>query len=142
MAYSSSILSIGYERRTPDEFLRILLEHSVTTLIDVRELPISRKKGFSKTALASLLESAGISYVHLREAGNPYRKLRAEIDKCLDLYSHYLAENPEVLDRFTAALPAGVTAVMCYEQSHEMCHRSVLLGKLAGDRRLQSVVKA
>ena len=131
MSKTQRVISIGYEKRTPREFLDILKAHSVTTLIDVREAPISRKKGFSKTALSEYLTAAGITYIHLRAAGNPYRKLKQDIDQCLDLYSQHLTDHPEVVDLVHDALPSGPAAVMCYERLHEMCHRSVLLGALA-----------
>ncbi|MDR1430587.1 MAG: DUF488 domain-containing protein, partial [Propionibacteriaceae bacterium] len=40
-------------------------------LVDVRQTPISRKRGLSKTALGAALSEAGIDYIHLRELGNP-----------------------------------------------------------------------
>jgi uncharacterized protein (DUF488 family) len=43
----------------------------ITRLIDVRELPISRRKGFAKTALSTALAVAGIEYVHLKGPGDP-----------------------------------------------------------------------
>ena len=43
----------------------------VKRLLDVREAPISRRKGYSKTALAAALAASGIDYVHLRGLGTP-----------------------------------------------------------------------
>ncbi|SEM69999.1 DUF488 domain-containing protein [Nonomuraea pusilla] len=40
-------------------------------LVDVRLTPISRKRGFSKTALATALAAAGIACRHMRALGNP-----------------------------------------------------------------------
>jgi uncharacterized protein (DUF488 family) len=141
MTTTQSILSIGYEKRTPDELLEILRHHSITALIDVREAPISRKKGFSKSALATLLASAGIEYIHLRAAGNPYRKLKADIDECLQLYSKHLANHPEVVDLLSDTLPPGPVAVLCYERSHEMCHRSILLNALSAHSQAPKVIQ-
>ena len=42
------LLTIGYEGVKIEEFLDTLLEAEVTVLLDIRELPLSRKKGFSK----------------------------------------------------------------------------------------------
>jgi uncharacterized protein (DUF488 family) len=56
------LLTIGYEGRTIEEFVGELLAGSVETLIDVRELPLSRKRGFSKRALSTELAAAGIEY--------------------------------------------------------------------------------
>jgi hypothetical protein len=44
--------SVGYEKhRNSGEFARHLRRAGVERLIDVRELPISRRRGYAKTAL-------------------------------------------------------------------------------------------
>jgi uncharacterized protein (DUF488 family) len=49
-----------------------LLRHaSIDVLIDVRDVPLSRKKGFSKNGLAQILADADIEYVHLKGLGDP-----------------------------------------------------------------------
>jgi len=56
--HTGTIVSIGYEGRSLDEFVQALKGHRVDVLIDVRLTPISRKKGFSKTALSEALWSS------------------------------------------------------------------------------------
>jgi uncharacterized protein (DUF488 family) len=46
--------TIGYEGVSIDAFIATLKAAKVTLLLDVRELPISRRRGFSKTALSSI----------------------------------------------------------------------------------------
>lgn len=121
------VLSIGYERRSVDELIDILQLHSVAKLIDVRELPLSRRKGFSKSRLSERLNEAGITYSHVRVAGNPHRTDRANIQRCLGLYRDYLLRNPEVVDVVVNEIGGQYVAVLCYEREHEFCHRSVLL---------------
>src|SRR4029079_6536198 len=83
------IFTIGYEGNTVGEFLAALHNAGVERVIDVRALPLSRRPGFSKTALsgalehagrdcirakASLrgaLEEAGIEYLHPKALGTP-----------------------------------------------------------------------
>jgi uncharacterized protein (DUF488 family) len=50
-----TIATIGYEGSTIDDFVVALLHVSIDVLIDVRDLPLSRKKGFSKNQLAGAL---------------------------------------------------------------------------------------
>src|SRR5688572_1536945 len=69
----SELFTIGYEGRALDELLAMLSSHRIERVIDVRELPLSRRRGFSKTPLAAALRARGIDYVHVRTAGNPYR---------------------------------------------------------------------
>src|SRR3954453_21108705 len=72
MGTKSTILTtIGYEAAELDDFVATLLAAGITRLIDVRELPISRRRGFAKRALSEALADAGIVYVHLRGLGDP-----------------------------------------------------------------------
>lgn len=121
------VLSLGYERRSINELIGILKSYRIKKLLDVRESPHSRRKDFSKNALASSLEAAGIKYVHLRSAGNPHRQEKNDIRRCLRLYRAYLKRKPEVLDIVADEVMEMSTAVLCYERQHESCHRSVLL---------------
>ncbi|SDJ04236.1 Protein of unknown function, DUF488 [Lentzea albidocapillata subsp. violacea] len=68
---SPGIVGTGYERVDLDAFLVRLGEQRVDVLVDVRLNPISRKRGFSKTALTNAVTSASVDYVHLRGLGNP-----------------------------------------------------------------------
>ncbi len=49
------ILTIGYEGVSLTDFIATLKAHRVRQILDVRELPMSRRKGFSKTALSLAL---------------------------------------------------------------------------------------
>jgi uncharacterized protein (DUF488 family) len=122
-----TLVSLGYERRTIDEVIEILKAYGVKKLIDVRELPMSRKKGFSKGGLSSHLASAGITYLHMREAGNPYHKEKHNLEYCLQLYRSYLERHPEVIERIMSAVTEPRVAFLCYEREHLNCHRSILL---------------
>lgn len=120
------VISIGYERRSIDEFIELLKANDVKRLLDIREFPLSRKKGFSKKSLAAHLQQADIEYIHLRQAGNPFFKQRNELEKCLALYSEYLNNNPELVQNIAVELK-GTSAMLCYERCHTDCHRSILL---------------
>ena len=125
------IVSIGYEGRTPAELLHLLADERVTRLLDVRELPLSRRKGFSKTPLSRSLARAGIEYRHLPQAGNPYRRSRSPLVP----YRRRLRRHPEIL-RAVAAELAPRVAVLCVCREHARCHRSVLLEALSRRRAL------
>jgi uncharacterized protein (DUF488 family) len=143
---SRFLLTIGYEGRTIKEFVGELLDGAVQTLIDVRELPLSRKRGFSKRALASALDAAGIEYVHLRALGSPRdvrRKLYADgdYDAFFAAYNHHLADQDDAIHDALGLLERGSVCLMCYEASHEKCHRSLLATSLRGrsERRVEVV---
>jgi uncharacterized protein (DUF488 family) len=122
------VCTIGYEKRTPDEFVEALKAAGVEQLIDIRQLPLSRRKGFSKTPLAAILAEAGIAYVHLRNAGNPFRNFD---DDVLELYRGHLERSPEVVDEVLASASTKRSALMCLERDHTECHRWILAAALA-----------
>ena len=47
-----TVFTIGYEGLDIGAFMSLLAEHGIETVVDIRELPLSRKPGFSKKALA------------------------------------------------------------------------------------------
>ncbi len=66
-----TLFTFGYEGLAIDGFIARLKKAGVTVVVDVRELPLSRKKGFSKTAFAAALHDAGIGYTHVPTFGCP-----------------------------------------------------------------------
>ena len=65
------IYTVGYEGLTLEEFLQRLQRAWVQIVVDVRDVALSRKRGFSKTALAAALRDAGMEYLHIRSLGCP-----------------------------------------------------------------------
>ena len=72
------LYTVGYEKKSVEEFVDCLKSYDIDTLVDVREIPLSRKKGFSKTLLSEFLEKSGIEYVHIKELGSP-KELRNKL---------------------------------------------------------------
>src|SRR5262245_19233094 len=66
-----AVFTIVYEQHTPASLVATLRAAGVRRVVDVRELPLSRKAGFSKSALEAALGEAGIAYEHVRALGNP-----------------------------------------------------------------------
>jgi uncharacterized protein (DUF488 family) len=121
------VASIGYERRTPDDLVSSLVKHGVQMVLDVRLVPVSRKRGFSKRTLASRLSDAGIGYTHIGLAGNPFKDQKADLGQCLDNYRVYLRGNPSVVRQVADVAAKVPVAVLCYERDAMQCHRSVLI---------------
>ena len=65
------LYTVGYEGADLSDFLNTLKVHKIKQIIDVRDLPLSRKRGFSKNALAAALAKIGITYLHLKALGDP-----------------------------------------------------------------------
>lgn len=135
---TTTLFSIGYQLRSAEELIDALVQAGVSCVLDVRETAWSHKKGLSKTALAAGLEAAGVSYRHLRFAGNP-KKLRQRAQThadCLDAYDSYLSDCPEIVAAFDAVVrelgEAGQAGcLLCYERHPADCHRSILIHRWA-----------
>ncbi len=127
--------TVGYEGRSPEEFVETLRGAGVTRLVDVRELPLSRKKGFSKTALREALEQAGIEYLHVKALGNPKpnreRYWAGDVEGGANTYRDHLIKNArQALDELLASLDEQPACLMCFERDHEVCHRDVIVDEL------------
>jgi uncharacterized protein (DUF488 family) len=127
--------TIGYENMALDGFVSKLKSNGIEQVIDVRELPLSRKKGFSKTSLDSSLLKAGLVYFHLRELGTP-KKLRDEFrnggsaSAFFEEYKDHLKRNRRAFDILQGLATIRPSAIMCFEKDYEHCHRKVIAERL------------
>ena len=134
----SKIFSIGYEGKNVENFIAILQKAGVQQLIDVRENPFSFKLGFSKTPLSKHLDEVGIAYQHIKELGTE-RKSRAEykktgdIVKLCEIFNERLNHNKDKYEIVLALAKHKGSAIMCFEDNFEMCHRQVIEKKLEKD---------
>ena len=135
VSMANRTFTIGYSGRSVNEFLGILKKAGVERVVDVRALPLSRKKGFSKNLLCSALAEQGIEYIHLRAAGNPFREMKNDIAKCLKLYGEYLDAHPKIVNEVECAVRNQNTALLCFEADACACHRSVIAQRLSRNRR-------
>jgi len=134
------LYTIGYEGANLDDFVETLRAAKIDVLLDIREIPISRRRGFSKTALGQVVEASGIAYRHERQLGSPKairHRLREDgnYDRFFREFKRYLDKQWDLLEALTQELKGNV-ALMCFEKDHADCHRhsvaealSKLLGK-------------
>ena len=98
-----TVMTIGYEGLDLERFMKFLTSNAVEVLVDVREIPISRKKGFSKSRLAGALENKGIGYEHIKALGSPKpirERLKSDwdYDAFFSAYDAYLETQVDALD--------------------------------------------
>lgn len=126
-----TIVSIGYEGRSPEELISLLQHHDVDVLVDVRLNAISRKKGFSKSALADALDAAGIDYRHERELGNPKDNrdaFRRGLKSARSRYAHHLENGAsEAYQEVVGLADTTRLALLCVERELGVCHRSSII---------------
>jgi uncharacterized protein (DUF488 family) len=130
------LATIGYEKASQAELIAALSAAGIKRLIDVRELPSSRRAGFSKNVLAASLGAAGIDYVHLRALGTPkegrlanrarqWERFWAIVQRRLD--------SPEAqhdLARAAALAREAPSCLLCLEADPSTCHRSAVAERL------------
>lgn len=125
------LFSIGYEGRNPSDFIAALATAGVTLLVDVRRLPLSHKRGFSKTALRSLVEGRGIGYKHRPELAPPMQVLRSYREsrdwaEFRNSYLRHASTQPGALQELGEMAESQTLCVMCVEADASRCHRSLL----------------
>ncbi|WP_421791082.1 DUF488 family protein [Hyphobacterium sp.] len=136
--------TIGYEAATLGDFIETLKLADVDILVDIRERAQSRRKGFSKTALASALAKEGIDYVHFRELGDPKDGREAaragNWKKFRQIYAGVMAsqEAKQALDDIEKLLFQSSACLLCYERDPKTCHRSIVAKELSDRLKLQT----
>lgn len=126
------IWTIGYEQATVAGVMAALNRAGVDLLADVRALPLSRRPGFSKSALAANAREAGVEYRHFKALGTPADgRAAARRHDHAALERIYAAQ----LDLPEAAIAGAQlaelarerkVALLCYERAASECHRTLL----------------
>lgn len=147
------LFTIGHSNHSLEEFLRLLRDHAIEVLADVRSHPHSKyAPHFDYRALQEAVEAGGIKYAFYgKELGG-----RPDGEEYYDLggFVRYdrLAESPQFLEgigRLERESEKRRTAILCSEENPAICHRRLLVGRvliergtevlhIRGDGRLQT----
>ncbi|MGE0086031.1 MAG: DUF488 family protein [Desulfococcaceae bacterium] len=126
------LYTIGYEGASLGEFLDCLRRNNISVVADVRHLPFSRKKGFSKTSLSEFLSGKNIDYINYRELGAD-KNLRNRLKESGDYNTFFKAmkvsvlNHKEQLSEINNMLCNGKNvALMCFEKDFKLCHRKIV----------------
>jgi uncharacterized protein (DUF488 family) len=128
--------TIGYEGFTADDWLRELRARGVEVVVDVRDLPLSRRRGFSKTALRDALAERGVTYIHVKAFGNP-KELRESLKSGLSfddfarVFAGLLDTRSQELRDLIALAEDKSTCLVCFEEDPARCHRSLVAERVA-----------
>jgi uncharacterized protein (DUF488 family) len=129
------LFTVGYQGRSLDELIAELVASGVERLVDVRELPLSRRPGFSKTALSDAVREAGIEYIHVKALGNPKpnreRYWAGDIGGGAEVYRKHLNNGSRsALVELAESLGDDAACLLCFERDHTECHRDVIVEAL------------
>jgi uncharacterized protein (DUF488 family) len=123
-----TLFTVGYQGHTIETFLDVLMAHGIAHVIDVRQLPFSRKPDFSKKRLTVHLAAVGIEYTHLVQLGTP-KVLRDDVRRTHDYEAFFqamdalIAAQPEALQIALSLARAQPSALLCFEANQAECHR-------------------
>jgi uncharacterized protein (DUF488 family) len=123
------IYTLGYEGLSIDAFIRRLKSSGVECVIDVRAVPLSRKRGFSKKSFADALREAGLVYEHLPTMGCPKPiRDRYKRDKNWSAYTQafmpYLMSQTVTVKDLAVKTSEQICCLVCFEADYHLCHRT------------------
>lgn len=125
------LFTIGYEGRSLEKYMNILIINDVHVLCDVRKNAFSQKYGFSKSQLEKACSGVGIKYIHVPQLGieSEYRqdlRTQKDYDILFDVYEKTtLKENWNYLLYVRQVIDVEKRiALTCFEENPMQCHRS------------------
>ena len=139
-----TLLTIGYQGRAINDYMKALSEEKVAVLCDVRKNPISRKPGFSKKSLMTHCQKNSIVYIHLPNLGvdSKHRqnlKNQTDYDKLFKFYIAEILNNVE--DDLKAIMDfvkdEKTVALTCFEVDAGVCHRQCIANRLKQSKEVK-----
>lgn len=151
-----ALYSIGHSNHDLDHFLRLLTQHEIEVLVDVRSSPYSQfAPQYNREELRRSIQASNRKYLFFGEelGGRPRREDFYDDDGRV-LYNR-VAESDEFLSgihRVVHGASRFRVALMCSEENPLHCHRRLLVGRvlrskgiridhIRGDGRIQSEVE-
>jgi len=126
------LYTIGYEGLDQRQFMAHLAHHGVDVVADIRKLPVSRKKGFSKTALKEMLNRGNIEYLNFQGLGAP-KEIREELyqsgnySRFFKKYLKNISDQQDLLETIHSLVDQGKkVSLLCFERNPQQCHRKVV----------------
>ena len=134
------LVTIGYEGRSLEAYLVMLMQAGVTLLCDVRRNPVSRRYGFARSTLSNGCANVGLRYEHLPELGIASVERQglddqAAYDALFDTYEREsLPHQAAALGKIAGWVTSGHrVALTCFEHLPHQCHRHCVAEALERD---------
>lgn len=126
------VFTIGHSNHAVAGFLRLLREHGVSAVCDVRSVPYSRHNPpFIRESLVLTLEESGIRYLFLgRELGARTADESCYLDGTV-VYDRIAMTAPfrSGLEQVLRCMQSDCTVLMCAEGDPLRCHRAMLTAR-------------
>jgi uncharacterized protein (DUF488 family) len=123
------LYTLGYEGFDIAAFIDRLREAGVQTVVDVRELPLSRKKGFSKRAFSECLAIEGIAYFHVPALGCPKNvrdtyRIDGDWARYTRGFIRHLNQQDAPIRELAKLAKSTIACLVCFEADFSACHRT------------------
>lgn len=128
-----SVLTIGHSNGKLDAFIKLLRQHMVEVLVDVRSQPYSRySPHFCRETLQRAVRDAGIRYLFMGDSlgGRPTSR------ECYDPNGHISYDKIEEQDFYKEGIERLVdcirryrVCILCSEEDPIRCHRRLLISR-------------
>jgi uncharacterized protein (DUF488 family) len=135
---STTLFNIGYEGKSLEGYLNLLIKNNIKTLVDVRKNPLSMKYGFSKSFLSKRTNDLGIKYIHIPELGieSDKRQSLNSFEDYQNLFTQYedttLKRNTESIKKvYDILMQDKRIALTCFEADKNYCHRYRIVNRMS-----------
>ena len=134
----SMVYTIGHSSHPFETFAKLLAEHSVEVLVDVRSAPYSKyAPQFDREVLQRALNAAGIKYLFLggELGGRPKNQAYYDVQGHA-VYSRMTTDPAFVagVERLERGMAEYRLALMCGEEDPAHCHRRLLVARILMER--------
>ena len=127
------LYTIGFTKKTAEQFFELLIKNGVKKIIDVRLNNSSQLAGFAKGADLQYFARAigNIDYVYIEDFAptkkllNDYQNKRIDWEGYCKIYNNMLKER-DILKKYDVKDFDG-SCFLCSEDKAEQCHRSLLV---------------
>jgi len=129
------LFTIGHSTRSLEELIDALKAHGISTLVDIRSFPMSRRlPHFNREALENRLPAAGIGYVWMKGLGGRRKKIRDDSpnvalrNQSFRNYADYMltSEFQREISELISLAEHSRTVYMCAERLYFRCHRMLV----------------
>ena len=141
----TAVYTAGYEGRSVDRFLNLLIGAGMECLVDVRRNPVARRYGFHKSTLGRLCGRLQIEYQHFPSLGisSADRRGLSGAAAYNQLFADYeaetLSEETADINRLTRLVRSRPCVLVCMEADPAACHRTRLANRIASETGLPVV---
>ena len=131
------IFTIGYEGAALGDFIDTLLYARIDRVVDIRDVPASRRPGFSKNKLREALAEQDIEYTHLKPLGDPKdgreAMRRGDVKAFEEIFGAHIqsAASQDALKDAVELASNETIVLLCFERDPKHCHRTIVAGLMS-----------